>query len=242
MGLKRCKSLGLCGSPCEHFVLLGQIREGFCELRVIFDEAAIEVHETKEATDAVDIGRGRPFHNCFHLGIVHFDAIPVDEHSQILHLRFIKGAFLWACEQIVIAEPLENFLHLGLVLRQVALGEDHDVVNVDNDHVLHVGEDLVHHGLEGGRGVAKSEEHDSWLKGSAMTYKCSLPFISFLDTDVVVTPPEIDLREVLRSLEFVDELGDERERVVVPNRVFIQIPIILYHPFPTVFLWNKEYG
>ena len=32
------------------------------------------------------------------------------------------------------------------------------------------------------------------------------------------------------------------ERVVVPNRVFVQISIILYHPFPTVLLWYKEYG
>ena len=75
-----------------------------------------------------------------------------------------------------------------------------------------------------------------------MTYKRGLPFVSFLDSDVVVPPSEVDLCEVLGSLELIDELGDERERVVVPNRVFVQIPIILYHPFPTVLLWYKEYG
>ena len=82
-GLKRCKSLGLRGSPCEHFVLLGQIREGLRELRelrVIFDKSAIEVGEAEEATDAADIGRRGPFRNCFHLGVVHFDAVSVDEH------------------------------------------------------------------------------------------------------------------------------------------------------------------
>ena len=52
-GLKRCRGLGLRGSPGEHFVLLGQVREGLCELRVVFDEAAIEVGEAEEATDAV---------------------------------------------------------------------------------------------------------------------------------------------------------------------------------------------
>ena len=74
-----------------------------------------------------------------------------------------------------------------------------------------------------------------------MTYKCGLPFVSFFDSDVVVSPPKVDLREELRSLELVDELRDERERVVVPNRVFVQILIILYHPLPTVLLWYKEY-
>ena len=136
---------------------------------------------------------------------------------------------------------LENFFHLGLVLRQVTLGKDHDVVNVDNDHVLHVSEDLVHHGLEGGGGVTKSEEHDGWFEGSAMTYKRGLPFISFLDLDVVVSPPEIDLREVLRSFELIDELRDEWERVVVPNRMFVQIPIILYHLFSSVLFRYEEY-
>ena len=75
-----------------------------------------------------------------------------------------------------------------------------------------------------------------------MTYKCGLPFVSFLNADVVVTPPQIDLREVLRSFELIDELRDERERVVVPNRVFVQILIVLHHPLPSILLWYKEYG
>ena len=54
-----------------------------------------------------------------------------------------------------------------------------------------------------------------------MTYKHGLPFVPFFDSDIVVSPPEINLGEVLRSLEFVNELGDERERVVVLNRVFV---------------------
>ena len=181
-GLKRCKSLGLCGSPCEHFVLLGQVCEGLCKLRIIFDEAAIEVGEPKEATDAADIDQGRPFRDCFYLGIVHFDAISVDEHAKIFYLRFVKGALFRSCEKIVVVESLENLLHLGLVLRQVALGEDHDVVDVDNNHVLHVSEDFVHHGLEGGGGVAKSKEHDGWFKGPMVTNKHGLPFVSLIRT------------------------------------------------------------
>ena len=59
--------------------------------------------------------------------------------------------------------------------------------------------------------------------------------------DVVVSPSKIDLCEVLRSFEFVDELGDEQERVVVPNCVFVQIPIILDHLLPSIFLRHEEY-
>ena len=70
----------------------------------------------------------------------------------------------------------------------------------------------------------------------------SFPFVSFFDAYVVVTPPKIYFGEVLRALEFVNELRDERERIVVPNCVFIQIVIVLYHLLPTVLLGDKEYG
>ena len=75
-----------------------------------------------------------------------------------------------------------------------------------------------------------------------MAYKRGLPFVSFLNMDIVISPLEINLREALGSFEFVDELGDERERVVVSDHMFIQVPIILYHPFPTVLLQYEEYG
>ena len=75
-----------------------------------------------------------------------------------------------------------------------------------------------------------------------MTYKHGLPFVPFFDSDIVVSPPEINLGEVLRSLELVDKLRNERERVVVLNCMLIQIPIVLHHLFPTILLQYEEYG
>ena len=98
----------------------------------------IEVCETKEAVDAVDHHGCRPFHNSFYLGVVHLDAIMVDKLSKVLDFCFVKRALFWACEEIVIPKPLKNFLHLGLMFSKRTFGEDHDVVNVDNDHVFHV--------------------------------------------------------------------------------------------------------
>ena len=191
--------------------------------------------------DTVDSCWCRPLCDCFHLGIVHLDAITVDDHSKIFNFSLVERALLWSCEEIVVTELLEYFLHLGLVLRQVTLGEYHDVVNVDNNHILHVCENLIHHHLECGGGVAKSKEHDSGFEGSVMAYECGLPFVSFLDMDVVISPLEINLHEVLRSLEPVDELGNEWERVVVLNCVLVQIPVVLHHPFLAVLLWYEEY-
>ncbi|KIL57513.1 hypothetical protein M378DRAFT_87776, partial [Amanita muscaria Koide BX008] len=54
------------------------------------------------------------------------------------------------------------------------------VVHIDNDpsfiyHVLEVG---IHHGLE---------KHDSWFEESSWRDECCLPFVSFLNPNIVVT-------------------------------------------------------
>ena len=142
---------------------------------------------------------------------------------------------------VTVADTLQNLLHLGLMFSKRAFGEDHDVVNVDDHDVFHVSENFIHHGLESGGRVAESEEHDRGFVGSSMADEHGFPFVTFLDTDVVVTPPEIDLCEVLGSLELVDELRDERERVVVSYCVLVQVPVILNHPLPSVLLRHEEY-
>ena len=73
-----------------------------------------------------------------------------------------------------------------------------------------------------------------------MTYKGGLPFISFLYSDIVVPPSKIDLHKELRSFELVDKLRDKGQRVVVPNHMFVQMPIILHHPLVTIFLGYEE--
>ena len=118
-------------------------------------------------------------------------------------------------------EALQNLLHLGLMLSKGAFGEDHNVININDYDIFHVGENLVHHGLERGRGVAESEEHDRGFIGSSMADERGFPFVTLLDPYVVVAPPKVYLREVLRPLELVDVLQDEQERVVVPYCVFV---------------------
>ena len=94
-------------------------------------------------------------------------------------------------------EALQNLLHLGLMLSKRALGEDNNVVNVDDYNVFHVGEDFVHHGLEHSRGVAESEEHDCGFIGSSMADERGLLFVTLLDSYIVVTPLTVYLCEVL---------------------------------------------
>ena len=145
----------------------------------------------------------------------------VDEHSEVIYFCLVDRALFQVSKEIVIPELLKDFFHLGLMFSKRTFGEDHDVVNVDNDHGLHVHKQLIHHRLKGGRGIAKTKEHYCWLERTTVADKGSFPSISFLDANIVITPLKIYLHKILRSLELVDELGNERKGVVVSNHMFI---------------------
>ncbi|KAG5729114.1 hypothetical protein E4T56_gene3167 [Termitomyces sp. T112] len=116
-------------------------------------------------------------------------------------------------------------------------GVDEDVIKVYAHYALgdEVPEDVVHHSLEGGRAIGESEEHYEWLKQPPVGLEGSLPLISFLDAHIVVTPPDVQFSEVLCTLEVVDKLGDEEERVMVLHYHCIEYPHPYLHVFEDVF-------
>ena len=81
--------------------------------------------------------------------------------------------------------------------------EDEDVIQVHAYMSLHdrVLKDFIHHGLECSKASCESEEHDQGFKESTIGAKCCLPLITFLDANIVVTPPDVELGEVLCTFE-----------------------------------------
>ena len=53
-----------------------------------------------------------------------------------------------------------------------------------------------------------------------------LPLISFLHPDIVEAPPYVQLGEILCPSEFLYQLGDEWERVLVFHRDRIEGPVV----------------
>ena len=121
-----------------------------------------------------------------------------------------------------------------------------------NEHVIHVYgepsfsqfflEDGVHHGLEGCRGVSESKEHYVWFEQSLIGDEGCFPLVSVFDSDVVVAPSDVELREEFCSFYSRDKLGDEWEWVAVLYCPFINLPIVLHWPELSVFLFDKEEG
>ena len=88
--------------------------------------------------------------------------------------------------------------------------EDKDIVHVC-DHPFFVDlilENMVHVRLKGGRGIAEAEKHDDRFIETGSGDECCLPAIVRMDKDVVVSPSDIDLSEVLGRAEFVEKWGN----------------------------------
>jgi len=96
--------------------------------------------------------------------------------------------------------------------------------------------------LEGSGGVGQSEEHDPWFEQSCRGFEGGFPFVAFFDSDIVVSPPYIELGEERSTLELFQDCFDQGERVVIADRLFIQLPVILDGSQFPILLFNEEEG
>src|ERR1700733_4120431 len=86
--------------------------------------------------------------------------------------------------------------------------EDQDIVEVHiydafSNQVL---EDVIHHCLEGGRGIGQSKKHHQWLEKSTIHMKGCLPLITFFHTHIIVSPTNIEFSEILRSSKLIHKV------------------------------------
>src|ERR1700759_811747 len=87
-----------------------------------------------------------------------------------------------------------------------------DVIDVYRNDTFrdHVFKDLIHHCLECGRTVSKTEEHHQWLEKPSIGAESRFPLVSLFDPYVVVTPTNVKLGEVAGTLQFVDQFRNKR--------------------------------
>ena len=70
--------------------------------------------------------------------------------------------------------------------------------------------------------------------------KGCLPFVTLLDADVVISPVDIQLCKVSRSLKAVDQIVYEGEWVPIFMGYHVECTIVLYELEFTILLLNKE--
>ncbi|KAG5349506.1 hypothetical protein C0989_003360 [Termitomyces sp. Mn162] len=152
-----------------------------------------------------------------------------DDQAEVLDLGLFELALLQLEVELVLAEAFQN-------------ETNEDVIEVHAHYTLYneVLEDVVHHGLEGGWAVGETKEHNKWLKQSLVGLEGHLPLISLLNVHIVVTPLDVQFSEVLHTLEVVDELRDEGERVAILHHHDVEYLIVLYQLEGAILLFDEE--
>ena len=97
-----------------------------------------------------------------------------------------------------------------------SLAVDEDVVKVHDDETVQaLPENLLHELHEGGWGVAQSEGKHEELEVAVPGVECRLGDVVRVDADLMVSAPQVQFAEVLRSQELVEQLLDVGQRSIV---------------------------
>jgi hypothetical protein len=162
---------------------------------VAADETAVVVGEAEEGSEVGDGGGEGPSDDGGDFGGVGGDTVLGDDVAYEVDGRDGKGAFGGVGKEMMVLEELEGGGEVaGMVF--LVLGEDKDVVEVDDDEVVKVGaEDIVHEALEGGGGVGEAEGHDRVFEVAVAGAEGGLVDVLFGDPDLVIAVPEVDFGE-----------------------------------------------
>ena len=97
----------------------------------------------------------------------------------------------------------------------------------------------IHEHLESQRGSTESKKHYCQFEKSQEGGEGSLPFISFFDADVVVSPLYIKFSEMIKLLKVINKVRDEREGICVFDSVLVKILIVLNWMKFAIFLFDE---
>jgi hypothetical protein len=225
---ERAKGRFLGCGPNVWNILLCESKEGVCNLGVVLDEATVEVAEAEEGLEFFNCLWLGPFGDTGDFGGIHCNRSFRNDDTEVFNGGLVEGAFLGFEEEVVFLEAGENIM--GKSVEELQGGvEEKNIIEVDDEvsFIDKVGKDGVHKGLEGRWCVTKAEGHDKWFVKAERALEGRFPFVTFADTDVIVTPADVKLCEVARALEFIDEFRDERKRSGVLDCNIVEGAIIL---------------
>src|SRR5713101_7644499 len=108
------------------------------------------------------------------------------------------------------------------------LGGNDNVIHIDEykSCVNEILEEFIHHRLECCRRVGKIKEHHQGFKHSFVCLEGNFPFISFLDSNIVVSPLYIKLGEDLCILQFIDNVRNKRKWILILDDDSIESSIV----------------
>ena len=150
--------------------------------------------------------------------------------------------FAWLEEQIEFLQFGKPFVYDDFVFCLRPISVDNDIVHVDQSFatVDEFHQFVVHHCLECCWRVGQAKKHDGRLEKSVACFKSGLPFVAFLDADIVVSPVNIKFGEPLFTRDTMDEFGYKWERISIRDGPIVQFAVVLYWLQFPIFLFDEE--
>ena len=164
-----------------------------------------------------------------------------NDRAEVLNRQLLKLTLVWLQVELVLSEALEDFSNDLLMMSEIQVHNE-DVVKVHpdvagQDEVL---EDVIHHYLEGRRGIGQAKVHHQGFEKAPVGLEHGFPLVTLPDADVVKAPPDVKFHEEPGSFQMVDEVVDQREQVPVLHGHRIKHLVFLYKPEAAVLLFDEE--
>jgi hypothetical protein len=163
-----------------------------------------------------------------------------DDMSQKWNLLKLECTLAELGIKLMVMKSLQNNLKMLFMLFFI-LGVDQDVINEYHDKLVQLRHDYgVHQIHEMCRSIDESIQHNQILIQPVPSRECSLRNIFWMDLDLMITRPKINLREDLSTSKLIKENVDAGQKIFVLNGDGIQRPVIDTQPQRLILLLHKQ--
>src|ERR1700677_2078563 len=177
------------------------------------NERSVEIAKAQKGSDILYFSGCWPVFDACNFCGVHACHPLFKDYPQVIDRLSMESALLRFEVQIVILCNRKNVFNGRYMIRKGSGCSDSNIVHVDSndrssDGVLcdDIFVNLIHHRLEGRWRVTEAKEHDCGLEESILCFECRLMFVSFFDSDVVISPTHIEFGEDRGSAEICDKV------------------------------------
>ena len=104
---------------------------------------------------------------------------------------------------------------------------DENIIQVDNNEdIQFFGHNFVDVTLEAGRCIGKTKRHNLVLKMTVLSLKGHLPFITFLNSHLIIGAGEVQLGKSLCTFQSIKRFTDEWERIPILDGEVIKTSVV----------------
>jgi hypothetical protein len=99
----------------------------------------------------------------------------------------------------------------------------------------------MHESHKSARCISETKRHHLPFIEASLGFECSLPLITFLDSDLMVSTYEINLGKDLRAMKLIQQVIKLRYRIPILDCDVVDGPAVYAHSHAAIFLRYKNH-